>query len=411
MANAFAVGDVDGDGASELVFGSLTGKVTIFKIEEDYLTQWRVCEVNGSVTSICLDFGVVKDTKEHCRIIVAIAEAKCFVFSVVDGAEGLPLRSEFNVALNICDMMHSNNELIIATRDGRVLFYRLNPNHTDRDELEYSQVAKVEISVEIESLIALPAAIDAPARLLARCFSGDIFQIDKIHSDDTRTTSRWNGPQFDSSGITFVVGGIELEMVKGLTALVSINGLVSLFSSSGQKQWDFQVPEAIVNAGKLEMTARGGGRQDAIVVCTWSGQVYAIQSERRLVHFRMLLPSCSIICGKLVKPKTTNNNTSSVNFQDSTARVDPTIIGISTSGIIFIYRNVQETLMRGLEDADLADKVKESAVFAHMDTPEKRKLLWKKLHDTFPEFKEPAKYKIPTVYELIKSMVAIEIKN
>lgn len=36
-----------------------------------------------------------------------------------------------------------------------------------------------------------------------------------------------------------------------------------------------------------------------IVVCTWSGQIYAIQSERRLVRFRMLLPGCSLVCGKL----------------------------------------------------------------------------------------------------------------
>jgi hypothetical protein len=32
LANAHAAGDVDGDGATELLFGSLMGKVSVFKV-------------------------------------------------------------------------------------------------------------------------------------------------------------------------------------------------------------------------------------------------------------------------------------------------------------------------------------------------------------------------------------------
>ncbi|KAG3173449.1 hypothetical protein PC128_g18287 [Phytophthora cactorum] len=391
LANAHAVGDVDGDGATELLFGSLMGKVSVFKIVGDRLTQWRSCEVNGSVTSICLDYCFAGDT----RIIVATAEGKCSVFRSVEGAEVLQLCSEFNVELNVCDVVHLNDELIVATRDGRVLVYRPNLNH---DELaEYSQVAQQEINGEIETLIVLHSKAYASPRLLARCFSGEVFSISGPNVEDPvdkRDVVPWDGPPRENEGIIFVVGDIELGGERGMNALVSMNGLVSLFSSSGERQWDFQLPEAVVNADKLEMTAAGGERQDAIVVCTWSGQTYAIQSERRLVRFRMLLPGCSMFC---------------VDIRDLSAHVDPTIVGISTSGTVFVYRDVQETLIRGLQDSTLADKVRESPVFAQMDTPEKRKVVLEKLRKTFPQSAVSIKSEAPTVHELIRAMLAVQL--
>lgn len=123
--------------------------------------------------------------------------------------------------------------------------------------------------------------------------------------------------------------------------------------------------------------------------------MYAIQSERRLVRFRMLLPGCSMFC---------------VNIRDSSAQIDPTIVGISTSGTIFVYRDVQETLIRGLEDSTFADKLRESAVFAQIDTSEKREKVLKKLHKTFPHAKMPMESKSPSVNELIRAMLAVQVE-
>ncbi|ETN12866.1 hypothetical protein, variant 9 [Phytophthora nicotianae INRA-310] len=379
---------MDGDGATELLFGSLMGKVSIFKIVGDRLTQWKSCEVNGSVTSICLDYCFAGDT----RIIVATAEGKCSVFRSVEGAEVLQLCSDFNVALNVCDVVHLNNELIVATRDGRVLVYRPNMNH---DELaEYSQVAQMEIDDEIETLIVLRPKADTSPQVLARCFSGEVYSISGLNVEDKREIVSWDGPPRENEGVTFVVGDIELGAEQGMNALVSMNGLVSLFSSSGERQWDFQLPEAVVNADKLEMTASNGDRQDAIVVCTWSGQMYAIQSERRLVRFRMLLPGCSMFC---------------VGIRDFSAHIDPTIVGISTSGTVFVYRDVQETLIRGLQDSTLADKVRESPVFAQINTPEKRKEVMDKLRKTFPH-SAVSNSDTPSVEELIQAMLAVQLQ-
>ncbi|KAL4157294.1 hypothetical protein PRNP1_006317 [Phytophthora ramorum] len=398
LANAHAVGDVDGDGATELLFGSLLGKVSVFKIVGDRLVQWRSCEVNGSVTSICLDNSLAGDT----RVIVATAEGKCSVFRSVEGADVLQLCSEFNVALNICDVECLNGELITATRDGRVLAYRPDIDHDDPDELaEYSQVAQMEITGEVEKLIVVHSTLsnpDAGPQLLVRCFSGEVFCISDPSEEgpvDKRDVVAWNGPPHDKDGTTFIVGDIELGGERGMAALVSMNGLVSLFSSSGERQWDFQLPEAVVNADRLEMTAAGGDRQDAIVVCTWSGQIYAIQSERRLVRFRMLLPACSMFC---------------VGIRESPTQVDPTIVSISTSGTFFVFRDVQETLIRGLRDSTLADKVRLSPVFAQIDTPEKREVLMKKLRKAFPQSFASNQTAVPTMEELISAALTVPVQ-
>ncbi|RQM18534.1 hypothetical protein DD237_001698 [Peronospora effusa] len=411
LANAHAVGDVDGDGVTELLVGSLIGKVAVFKIVQNHLIQWKSCDVNGSVTSICLDMSIAQDT----RIIIATAEGKCFVFRSVEDNNVLQLCSKFTVALNICDIVHVNGELILAMRDGRVLVYRRNEADVN-NVAEYVQVAQMEMNEEVEALIVLQSELsnlNTSPQLLARCFSGRVFCIggsNTADANDKRAIVPWNGLPNDNDGITFVVADIELGGKRGMVALVSMNGLVSLFASSGEKQWEFQLPEAVVNADKLEMTASEGDRHDAIVVCTWSGQIYAFQSEQRLVRFRMLLPACSMFC---------------VGIRDISGQIDPTIVGISTSGTVFVYHDVQETLIRGLQDSTLvlyahfvvqiafrvtADKVKESAVFVQLDSPEKRKAVMQKLHDAFPQFVVSVETATPSVEDIIKAMLAIPVQ-
>uniref|UniRef100_H3H570 Uncharacterized protein n=1 Tax=Phytophthora ramorum TaxID=164328 RepID=H3H570_PHYRM len=367
LANAHAVGDVDGDGATELLFGSLLGKVSVFKIVGDRLVQWRSCEVNGSVTSICLDNSLVGD----------------------------------NVALNICDVECLNGELITATRDGRVLAYRPDIDHDDPDELaEYTQVAQMEITGEVEKLIVVHSTLsnpDAGPQLLVRCFSGEVFCISDPSEEgpvDKRDIVAWNGPPHDKDGTTFIVGDIELGGERGMAALVSMNGLVSLFSSSGERQWDFQLPEAVVNADRLEMTAAGGDRQDA-------------------VRQEFCVGSC-------------------LGIRESPTQVDPTIVGISTSGTFFVFRDVQETLIRGLRDSTLvrtrgvrilvlfayahsflvnqADKVRLSPVFAQIDTPEKREVLMKKLRKAFPQSFASNQTAVPTMEELISATLTVPVQ-
>ena len=42
-----------------------------------------------------------------------------------------------------------------------------------------------------------------------------------------------------------------------------------------------------------------------------------------------------------------------VGIRDLSGQIEPTIVGISTSGTVFVYHDVQETLIRGLQDSTL----------------------------------------------------------
>ncbi|KAJ8523994.1 hypothetical protein ON010_g17124 [Phytophthora cinnamomi] len=268
-----------------------------------------------------------------------------------------------NVALNICDVIHFGGELIVATRDGRVFAYRAKLEHDDPDE-----VAQMEVNGEIETLLVLHSTLsnpDASPQLLARCFSGEVFCVrgpSAEETDDKREITPWNGPPHDTDGITFVVGDIELGGERGMVALVSMTGLVSLFSSSGERQWDFQQREEIAK------------------------MLYVKSEDHVLLAYTMGIR------------------------ESSSTQIDPTIVSISTSGAFFVFRDVQETLIRGLRDSTLADKVRESAVFPMMETPEKRESIMKKLRDAFPEAVASTAATTPTMEELISAILAVPVQ-
>lgn len=95
LPNAHAIGDVDGDDATELIFGSITGDIAIYKVrltaicilcptsvcliqdhiyllclqlKADRLVKWRSCTVDGSVTSICIDAASANDVRTQSSI-------------------------------------------------------------------------------------------------------------------------------------------------------------------------------------------------------------------------------------------------------------------------------------------------------------------------------------------------------
>lgn len=67
LANAHAVGDVDGDDATELLFGSVAGDLVIYKVKGERLVKWRSCCVDGSVTAICVDASASSDSVRRVR--------------------------------------------------------------------------------------------------------------------------------------------------------------------------------------------------------------------------------------------------------------------------------------------------------------------------------------------------------
>lgn len=94
LVHAHAIGDVDGDDATELIFGSIAGDIAIYKvcayvsclasvcdhgsftalwvrmheqIKDERFVKWRSCSVDGSVSAICVDTSVANDVRADTR--------------------------------------------------------------------------------------------------------------------------------------------------------------------------------------------------------------------------------------------------------------------------------------------------------------------------------------------------------
>ncbi|RLN52458.1 hypothetical protein BBJ28_00007670 [Nothophytophthora sp. Chile5] len=321
LGNAHAVGDVNGDGATELLFGSLTGTVAVFKIVGGRLAQWRRCEVDGSITSICVDSSIADDVR---------------ICAYVGGG--------------------------------------------------YTQFAQFEIAGEIESLLVLQEASadsDGSPQLLARCISGEVFRVSGSHADgalDKRDIVLWNSAVHDQHDVTFVACNVELGGQRGMSAHASITGLLSLFSSSWERQWDVQVSKA---------------SEGFVRVIYWISYLSVC-----LTPFALAAGSCG------------NAGARAAGF-DSGASA-PRIGYFFADGVATDNNRgfaVNECVW--LSTALQADKVRQSALFEHMDTPDKRQAIIEKLRSTFPSSASAASTKMPSspsVEELIRAMLATPVE-
>ncbi|KAF1313144.1 hypothetical protein FI667_g17658, partial [Globisporangium splendens] len=248
LPNAHAIGDVDCDDATELIFGSITGTIAMFKAEADRLVKWRWCSVDGSITAICVDVSA-----NDARIFVATAEGSCFVFQFTESGDEFRPSSEFLGG--------------------------------------YKQLEKFEIKREIESFQLLNATAKTGTatngQLLVRCTSGEWFHITTLSEQQKkRTVQVWKRP-VQEDDVAFIVDGIQNQGGESQIALASVTGKISVLNATHEKQWTLK------------------------------------KSERFLV-------------------------------------------GISTSGAIFVFRDLERTLAYAMTRSPLSE------LFLQMDTDEKR---------------------------------------
>ncbi|GAB9465254.1 hypothetical protein Gpo141_00002668 [Globisporangium polare] len=410
LPNAHAIGDVDGDDATELIFGSITGDIAIYKIKADRLVKWRSCTVDGSVTSICIDAASANDA----RVFVATAEGSCFV--VTESGDEFRPSSEFRVSLNVCDLAVLDGNLVVGTRDGGLYIYRADSNALGG----YKQLEKFEIKREIESFQHLATTASGThtsnsSQLVVRCTSGEFFQVVTLGGADDlqkkRTVQVWKGPH--TVGIddeaAYIVDGVRGPNGGGddacSLAMASLSGTVSVFNAAHEKQWSTKLSEAIVALDKLSISSPFSVSQhhDALVACTWGGRIFVVANPDSVVHFRILYPASFMLCADVFESS------------DKSERV---LVAISTSGVIFMFRHLEDTLARALSRSSLDDTIHASELFAQIDSEKKRSeiitsLLQKAKSDEMQvgffllaDLLEVSKKECPTVEDIVRLAVS-----
>uniref|UniRef100_K3WDN5 RSE1/DDB1/CPSF1 C-terminal domain-containing protein n=1 Tax=Globisporangium ultimum (strain ATCC 200006 / CBS 805.95 / DAOM BR144) TaxID=431595 RepID=K3WDN5_GLOUD len=355
LPNAHAIGDVDCDDATELIFGSITGTIAMFKVEADRLVKWRWCSVDGSVTAICVDVSA-----NDARIFVATAEGSCFVFQFTESGDEFRPSSEFRVSLNVCDLAVLDGDLVVGTRDGGLYTYRADANALGG----YKQLEKFEIKREIESFQLLNAAAESSSssQLLVRCTSGEWFHITTLSEQQKkRTVQVWKRPAQEED-VAYIVDGIQTPSGESQIALASIAGKITVLSAAHEKQWTLKLPVAVVAIDKLSLANPSTKtHNDVLVACTWSGRVYVMHDSNAVLHFRMLYPASFMFCADIYK-----------NLEKS----ERFLVGISTSGVIFVFRDLERTLAQAMTKLDT---IRQSELFLQVDTDEKRREIFTRL--------------------------------
>ncbi|TMW65769.1 hypothetical protein Poli38472_008411 [Pythium oligandrum] len=388
LPNAHAEVDVDGDDLIDIIFGSMGGVVTVFKITpSDRLIKWKEHRVDGCVTSIYADTNEGNDT----RIFVATAEGSCYVFQTTDSGDEFRPASEFRMALNVSDVLVYHGFLLFGTRDGSILMYEPDQNAFGG----YKQVQTYDLGDEIESFLLYPNRSGGrSSRLLVLCASGAIFTFHPGDSETEPSAYAWSGPVLTPSAKTttqFVIGGIRAASISDAVACGSVTGRIDVFSAGAERLWSYKIPEAVVALDRLSISKD----EDVIIACTWSGELIAVLNPDRIVRFRMFLPTSSMFC--------TNLTTRS----EGDRPVERALVGVSTSGVISIYRAIEGALAHALTAKTILDVVQEHAIGEQMDDEDKRRALLQQARERISEPISPAIAAIlnketPTVQDLVR---------
>lgn len=99
-----------------------------------------------------------------------------------------------------------------------------------------------------------------------------------------------------------------------------------------------------------------------LVACTWSGKLHVIKNSERRVHFRVMFPAAtmftsgcglfilSVACRRLTRPYYLPP---AAEMTSDDACIDPVVVVVDTSGAIFVFADIDDTISRALDPTPL----------------------------------------------------------
>ncbi|DAZ93162.1 TPA: hypothetical protein N0F65_005512, partial [Lagenidium giganteum] len=354
LANAHAVGDVDGDDCTEFLFGSTAGEVIIFKVSSDTLVRWKRCVVDGAVSAICLD---QLSSDSDTRIFVFTREGSCVVFHFSESGDEFRPAAEFRVPLNTCAAAVLQGNLVLGADDGTVSVWNPAPNALGGFRLG----SKHELFGEIKEFAVTPSLGDTNGLLRIQCTHA-VFTL--TFESDADNADRPAAPLIKRVEYPSDIKNVALQAYTAIgqpIAHANTSGNVCVTSSTEDSKWSTQISDALVS---LEAITIGGIAQvDAVLVCTWSGHVHAYLDPHNCVRFRTFLPLATTFIAE-------------VNFTDE-VEPEQVLVAISTSGVLLIYRDLRSVLGHAMNTS--TDVNHASVVNTKINTEKKRKAILDRL--------------------------------
>nr|XP_002132127.1 KICSTOR complex protein ITFG2 [Ciona intestinalis] len=290
-----ALGDVDGDGCSELVVADDGGHVQVFK-GDSTKPCWESSDF-GDIT--CLTIADLCNEGKNCVAVFTTDGA----FSILDFNKSLdaPIIHSDHVIPNIMNVLVSDldsdqlNELIACHSDHCVSAYRWNSKHKRFTILQRWTLRQLvgNISIHVSSDEGVPSIIVSQPGC-----SYAVLSINWNQSEAVKT-----GPNISESTVTYtplssqsrsqnptitcqILGDITKSSSSpaGYFALCTLDGTLKLMEED-KILWSLQVDHQLFALYKLDIL---GDNREEVIVCAWDGQTYIVDHDRNVVRYQFL---------------------------------------------------------------------------------------------------------------------------
>ncbi|XP_043237067.1 KICSTOR complex protein ITFG2-like [Amphibalanus amphitrite] len=290
--SALTLADVDNDGENELVVGTETGELYIFK----GLQTQPLCHVSdlGLVSAVCCGPLISPD-----RNTLAAISGNGWIHMFEVDETGIRQRRDQRIPANVKTAVLSDVdrdgrvELVVALTDRVVRVYRWQEDALraiSKCEL-MQQIGNISLNVEEDGwpsvLVSQPGA--AVVRLRYRSSTAEDGR--ECHSVEIDDVSRAVKARHNVS--CEVLGGLR-EAASNTYAMITLDGSL-FYVKDNELCWSMPLHHQLFCLTKLDVTSDGN---DELIVTSWDGHTFIINQEKQAVQFLFEEPVTAFAAGR-----------------------------------------------------------------------------------------------------------------
>ncbi|OQR90916.1 hypothetical protein THRCLA_09148, partial [Thraustotheca clavata] len=356
LPNAHAFADLNGDNDTELIVGSMAGKIAGLSSSESAYEH----SIDGCITTIVPH---VMEGGAYSVLFVTTEEGLCFVLRKHPKEDRFLTLTQFEIPLNVSAAAIISTNLTLGTRDATIHMF-------DISNVENAQeIKKLRLHSEVESIMRQDT-------LLIICLNnGDVLKLANLN------TKAWLQKGWQNSGRSFALSEIKSEGKKSFDALGCLDGFVQLKDMhTNDALWEIQLPDALLGMATISLFQDG---DEEIALCCWNGDIYIVSKFGSQLRFTIPFSITAFFSGE---------------FGDC---AEDTLFCATTSGGILYYSGIGKFIRR-IRHQSVLQAINTSDLMETLNSTEKRSMLLNALKDYLPSNTQSSE---PSMTDCIRACV------